>query len=145
MVCWNFPSGPVVKTLHFQCGLQVRSLVWELRCHILCSLTKGKKEEGRKEKENRVRVTRIGQYCPSTIWHLILASAEYTFGFSRFSFWIESRKKWGWEQKYLEDRCMDVQIPEKCISANSKGRAVVLNQCGTFYHFMLNSAFKAQS
>lgn len=48
----ELPQWSVVKTLHFQCGLQVRSLVWELRCHILCSLTKGKKR-GRKKRKRK--------------------------------------------------------------------------------------------
>ena len=32
----------------------------------------------------------------------------------------ESRKEWGWEQKYLEYRQVDMQIPDMYISAYSK-------------------------
>ena len=38
-VLGNFPAGPVVKSLCFQCkGVQVRSLAGELRSHMLCEV-----------------------------------------------------------------------------------------------------------
>ena len=38
---WEFPGGPVTKTLHFHCmGVQVRSLVGELRSCMLHAATK---------------------------------------------------------------------------------------------------------
>ena len=42
----DFPGGPVVKTLHFQCRrVQVRSLVGELRSPMPYSMTKKKKSK----------------------------------------------------------------------------------------------------
>ena len=45
-----FPGCPVVKTSHFQCRVRVRSLVMELRSHILCSTAKkrGRAPDGTK-------------------------------------------------------------------------------------------------
>ena len=43
---WDFPGGPVVKTLHFLIqGPRVPSLVGELRSH----MPRGKKKERKKE------------------------------------------------------------------------------------------------
>ena len=39
----GFPGGPVVKTPHFTSGTLVRSLVGELRSHMLCSTAQKKK------------------------------------------------------------------------------------------------------
>ena len=43
----DFPGSPVVKNLCFQAGLQVRSLVTELRSCMLCHTTKKKKKQKR--------------------------------------------------------------------------------------------------
>ena len=48
--CLDFPGGPVVKTLHFQCrgvggGVWVQSLIGELRYHTPHSVTKKKKKK----------------------------------------------------------------------------------------------------
>ena len=45
--CWDFPSGPVVKTLTFHCRGhgQVRSLVWELRSPMLHGMAKKRKKK----------------------------------------------------------------------------------------------------
>ena len=41
---WDFPGGPVVKTVHFDFRVRVWSLVWELRSPMLCSAAKKKKK-----------------------------------------------------------------------------------------------------
>ena len=51
---WGSPGGPVVKTLcfHFK-GVQVRSLVRELRSHMLCGAAKGEKKRKQNKKSAR--------------------------------------------------------------------------------------------
>ena len=50
------PSGPVFKTLYFQCRDMVQSLVRELRCHVLHSAVKKNKIK----LQEYVRVSRSG-------------------------------------------------------------------------------------
>ena len=53
MYPWNFPGGPVVKNLSFQCkGLQVQSQLGALRSRMLRGIVK-KKKKGKKVKKEK--------------------------------------------------------------------------------------------
>ena len=50
----DFPGGPVVKILSFQCkGVRIQSLVRELRSHLHCSMEKKKKKTNLKKNGGR--------------------------------------------------------------------------------------------
>ena len=36
----DFPGGALVKTMHSRAGVQVQSLIGELRSHMLCGVSK---------------------------------------------------------------------------------------------------------
>ena len=36
----DFPGDPLVKTMHSSAGVQVQSLIGELRSHMLCGVSK---------------------------------------------------------------------------------------------------------
>ena len=61
--CWDFPGGPVVKTpvLPLQ-GPWVRSLIRELRCHILCGRAENKtKQKPKQTKKKSIDVCKFNR------------------------------------------------------------------------------------
>ena len=77
----DFPGGPVVKILSFQCeGVRIQSLVRELRSHLQCSMAKKKKTNLKKkwwEAGGRARAGCLFSVFPSAM--LPWLSATHSF------------------------------------------------------------------